>query len=87
MLDNQCKVWPHALAAAVYVPLLDGLVASRDSPRLDGISLAQALEVLSTFHARLQSEGEGEGSLPAAARPCGLCFLCGHTWVLLEGTH
>ncbi|GAB4821434.1 hypothetical protein N2152v2_008480 [Parachlorella kessleri] len=70
MLENQCKVWPHALAAAVYVPLLDGLVASLDSPELNGIRLAQALEVLGSFHARLQSEGACNLELALFAERC-----------------
>ena len=85
MLENQCKIWPHTLAAAVYVPLLDGAVSSLDSPELNGISLAQALEMLSTFHARLQSEGEGQRRLPVVVKQEDSGCLCGHGLGLLGG--
>ncbi|GAB4821433.1 hypothetical protein N2152v2_008479 [Parachlorella kessleri] len=77
MLENQCEVWPHALAAAVYVPLLKELVVSLDSPALNGIRLAQALEMVGNFHARLQSEGACNLQLALFAERCSYRGLAG----------
>ncbi|PSC71803.1 Glycosyltransferase LARGE2 [Micractinium conductrix] len=58
MLERQCRSWSHPLAAAVYVPLLHGRVASADSAALDGSSLDAALLPLLRLHAQMEADAD-----------------------------
>ncbi|KAL4420521.1 hypothetical protein ABPG75_010177 [Micractinium tetrahymenae] len=56
MLERQCRVWAgYPLAAAVYIPLIQGKVASGDDPRLNGSSLDAALVPLLKLHAAAEA--------------------------------
>ena len=57
MLENQCRMWPLSLAAAVYVPLLDGLVYFSGTTELHRITEKQAVILLKEFHQRMQRKG------------------------------
>ena len=61
MLNNSCRTWPDPLAAAVYIPTVQGSIASQEDPTLEGQPLAAAVQRLADFHARM----EAEGGLPA----------------------
>lgn len=53
-LELQCQSWPHALVAAVYVPLVRSRISAPDSPGLDGAAIAVAQKQLGQFHDQLQ---------------------------------
>lgn len=66
-----CRAWQgHPLAAAVYIPLIMGRVASGDDPHLNGSSLDTALVPLLKLHAAAEA---GPGGCMAAreGRNCG----------------
>jgi hypothetical protein len=51
-------MWPLSLAAAVYVPLLDGLVYFSGPTELHRITEKQAVTLLKEFHHRMQRKGK-----------------------------
>jgi hypothetical protein len=55
-LELQCSVWGSSIAAAVHVPLLEGLVSS-SLEEIDGQGAAAPLGLLQAFHDRMESEG------------------------------
>lgn len=61
-LANQCETWPHALAEAVYVPLLGGRVLSPEFPQLNGNTLDEAKALLADFHSSWQQAGAACGT-------------------------
>ena len=61
MLENQCRMWPLSLAAAVYVPILDGLVYFSGTTELHRITEKQAVTLLNELHHRMQGKGNAHG--------------------------
>ncbi|EFN52592.1 hypothetical protein CHLNCDRAFT_138618 [Chlorella variabilis] len=51
------QAWPQAVAAALYIPLLDGRVASADDPHLNGTTLDAALAPVLQLHAAAEEGG------------------------------
>ena len=51
-------MWPLSLAAAVYVPLLDGLVYISGKSELHRITEKQAVTLLNELHHRMQRKGK-----------------------------
>ncbi|GAB4822605.1 hypothetical protein N2152v2_009651 [Parachlorella kessleri] len=57
MLENQCSVWPDAIAAVVYAPTLGGRLWSAEDPSLAGQRLGVAQSRLDAFHGRMEAQG------------------------------
>ncbi|KAL4538283.1 hypothetical protein Ndes2437B_g01296 [Nannochloris sp. 'desiccata'] len=53
MLEHQCSLWPHPIAAAFYIPLVQGKVFSAESSKWEGAALEEALAALAAMHAVL----------------------------------
>lgn len=54
-LERQCLAWPHALAAAVYMPLADGLASWPPSTK-GGLAVEKAILKVASFHARMHHQ-------------------------------
>jgi hypothetical protein len=57
MLENSCRVWPDPIAAAVYVPLVQGRVFSAHDRVLNGSVLEEAVSRLGAFYKHMQQHG------------------------------
>lgn len=55
-LELQCSVWGSVIAAAVHVPLVDGLVQS-SLKEIDGKEKDAPLALLNAFHSRMETDG------------------------------
>lgn len=55
MLEHQCSLWPHPIAAAFYIPLVQGKIFSAESSKWEGATLEEALASLAASHAALDN--------------------------------
>jgi hypothetical protein len=62
MLEQQCALWPHAVAAAVYIPLLRGRIFSAEEDAWDGAPLAAGVAAMEAVHARTAAPGFAGGA-------------------------
>ncbi len=54
MLEQQCSLWPQQIAAAFYIPLVQGKIFSAESSKWDGAPLEEALAAVAAMHAALE---------------------------------
>jgi len=59
MLEQQCSLWPHPVAAVVYIPLLRGRIFSAEEGPWNMAPLEQGIEEMKLLHQRLSTLPEG----------------------------
>jgi glycosyltransferase-like protein LARGE len=59
MLEQQCSLWPHPVAAVVYIPLLRGRIFSAEEGPWNMAPLEQGIEEMKALHQRLSALPEG----------------------------
>lgn len=59
MLEQQCSLWPHPVAAVVYIPLLRGRIFSAEEGPWNMAPLERGIEEMKALHQRLSALPEG----------------------------
>lgn len=54
MLEHQCSLWRHPIAAAFYIPLAQGKILSADSSKWEGATLEEGLAAVEAMHAEIE---------------------------------
>jgi len=55
MLEHQCSLWPHPIAAAFYIPLAQGKILSAESSKWEGATLEEGLATIEAMHADIEN--------------------------------
>jgi len=55
MLEHQCSLWPHPIAAAFYIPLVQGKIFSAESSKWEGATLEEGLAAIAAMHAEIEN--------------------------------
>jgi hypothetical protein len=59
MLEQQCSLWPHPVAAVVYIPLLRGRIFSAEEGPWNMAPLERGIEEMRALHQRLSALPQG----------------------------